>query len=124
MPKLRPGDQVKVRLDSDKDWSNKGVVKSVAGTRSYNVQNEKGNEVRRNRRHIQFVPRLVESDNNQDSLPQNSSQPDNMDDMDKSQVQKQVSPVKDNQTRKPDLIKPVRQSTRIRKPVERLIENI
>ena len=121
---LRPGDQVKVRLDSDKDWSNKGVVKSVAGTRSYNVQNEKGNEVRRNRRHIQFVPRLVESDNNQDSLPQNSSQPDNMDDMDKSQVQKQVSTVKDNQTRKPDLIKPVRQSTRIRKPVERLIENI
>jgi transposase InsO family protein len=56
MQDLRPGDSVRIKLDTDKEWSPIAKVEGKANTpRSYLVNT--GNRVlRRNRRHLQYVP--------------------------------------------------------------------
>jgi hypothetical protein len=50
---LVPGTPVRIRYDTDKSWSRRGtIVKQRAEPRSYDVQNEKGNTVRVNERHL------------------------------------------------------------------------
>lgn len=53
LPSIRPGSVVRMRVPGDKDWRNKGkVIEKSKEPRSYRVLNEKGNIVRRNRRHL------------------------------------------------------------------------
>ena len=50
---IEPGTTVRVRIDKEKSWSQKGkVVKKCKQPSAYQVMNEKGNIVRRNRRHL------------------------------------------------------------------------
>ena len=57
LPKLKPGDPARIRTDGDKNWKMTGVADSAGSTpRSHMVQTEKGNTLRRNRRHLQAVP--------------------------------------------------------------------
>ena len=52
-PSINPDSVVRMRIDSDKNWEKKGlVVEKCSEPRSYNILNEKGNIVRRNRRHL------------------------------------------------------------------------
>lgn len=56
LPHLNPGDQVLLKLDGEKAWSTSGmVVKHTKEPRSYLVQTQSGNVLRRNRRHLQRV---------------------------------------------------------------------
>ncbi len=53
LPSIRPGSVVRMRVNGDKDWRKKGkVIEKSTEPRSYRVLNEKGNIVRRNRRHL------------------------------------------------------------------------
>ena len=56
LPELRPHDPVRIKLDHEKSWTNKGVVVQQDGTpRSYIV--DTGNGVyRRNRKHLLSTP--------------------------------------------------------------------
>ncbi|XP_063072782.1 uncharacterized protein K02A2.6-like [Engraulis encrasicolus] len=57
LPALRPGQQVKVKLDGEKRWTTPGVIVSNAPEpRSYVVRTEQGTVTRRNRRHLQLIP--------------------------------------------------------------------
>ena len=50
---LKPGDTVRIRTDEEKTWYKKGsVIAPNDRPRSYNVLNEKGNLIIRNRRHL------------------------------------------------------------------------
>ena len=50
---LKPRDTVKIRTDEEKTWDKKGSIIAPNGRpRSYNVLNEKGNLILRNRRHL------------------------------------------------------------------------
>ena len=50
---LHPGDVVRMRLNNEKSWSQQGkVIETCKEPRFYNVMNERGNVVRRNRRHL------------------------------------------------------------------------
>ena len=50
---LKPGDTVRIRTDEEKTWDKKGsVIAPNDRPRSYNVLNEKGNLIIRNRRHL------------------------------------------------------------------------
>ncbi|KAF7644746.1 hypothetical protein LDENG_00216630 [Lucifuga dentata] len=57
LPALRPGDGVLLKLDGEKGWRTPStVVSTVKEPRSYLVQTQDGNVLRRNRRHLQPVP--------------------------------------------------------------------
>lgn len=63
LPALHPGQQVKVKLDGEKRWATPGVVVSNAPEpRSYVVRTEQGTVTRRNRRHLQLIPKLPSSE--------------------------------------------------------------
>ena len=50
---LKPGDTVRIRTDEDKIWDKKGsVIACNNRPRSYNVLNEKGNLIIKNRLHL------------------------------------------------------------------------
>ena len=50
---LKPGDTVRIRTDEEKTWDRKGsLITPKDRPRSYNVLNEKGNLIIRNRRHL------------------------------------------------------------------------
>ena len=50
---IKPGTTVRIRTDKEISWSQKGkVVRKCKQPRAYLVMNEKGNIVRRNRRHL------------------------------------------------------------------------
>ena len=69
---LEAGTQVRIRYDTDKSWSRRGtIVNKRPEPRSYNVQNDRGNVIRVNERHIlpaagdtsqPFVPIKIEDD--------------------------------------------------------------
>ena len=72
LPILQPGDVVRMNKDGGKRWK-QGVVESVAGTRSYNV-NTDGVTYRRNRRDIIATredPPLADLDDPMDSVSTN-----------------------------------------------------
>ncbi len=53
---LNPGDEVRLKIDGEKTWTTPGIVQDCATTpRSYVVKTSKGT-LRRNRRHLKFVP--------------------------------------------------------------------
>ena len=52
---LEPGDQVRVKLDSEKSWSQPATVQSQETPRSYTIQAGDG-RYRRNRRQLQLIP--------------------------------------------------------------------
>ena len=55
LEKLHPGDPVVIKLDGQKGWREKGIVKGEADTpRSYNVETPSGTQ-RRNRRHLKIM---------------------------------------------------------------------
>jgi transposase InsO family protein len=57
LPQLTPGNQVRIKLDGEKQWSKMGtVVQKLDTPRSYVVETEAGGSVRRNRRHLQSIP--------------------------------------------------------------------
>lgn len=57
LPPLKPGDQVLTKLDGQKGWTTSAVVRNSSSTpRSYVVETEKGEQYRRNRRHLQSIP--------------------------------------------------------------------
>ena len=57
LSKLRPGDFVRLKTDSQSKWSAPARVVSRSNTpRSFNVQNPDGSVMRRNRRHLLRVP--------------------------------------------------------------------
>lgn len=59
LPELQPGDHVLVKLDGQKDWSTPAVItRHHTAPRSYIVQTPDGS-FRRNRRHLQYVPKTV-----------------------------------------------------------------
>ena len=53
LPTLKPADTIRIRTDEEKNWDKKesGIARNDH-PRSYNVLNEKGNLIIRNRRHI------------------------------------------------------------------------
>jgi transposase InsO family protein len=53
---LKPGDDVRWKIDTQRQWGPRSQIVSQAGTRSYIVRNPDGSTVRRNRRHLQRVP--------------------------------------------------------------------
>ena len=59
LPQLQPGDQVLIKGDDEKQWRRRGVlVKQCTEPRCYPVQTSQGT-IRRNRRHLQLVPKAV-----------------------------------------------------------------
>jgi hypothetical protein len=53
LPDIQPGTVVRIRAKEDEKWNQLGkVVEKCAQPRSYRVLNDKGNVVRRNRRHL------------------------------------------------------------------------
>ena len=53
LPDITPGTTVRIRTDKDRDWGEQGkVVRKREEPRSYDVLNQRGNVVRRNRRHL------------------------------------------------------------------------
>ena len=57
LPILKKGDRVRIRTEKDHAWGKQAIVVGAAKTpRSYDIQTENG-VVRRNRKHIQRVPR-------------------------------------------------------------------
>ena len=53
LPQLQVGQPVRIRIDTNKDWSERGIVVRVCDEpRSYMIRNTKGNTVRRNRKHL------------------------------------------------------------------------
>ena len=53
LPEIKPGTIVRMRHSDEKEWSKKGKVTNKRDEpRSYDVLNERGNMVRRNRRHL------------------------------------------------------------------------
>ena len=73
---LKKGDQVRIKTEIDKKWSQPAVVVSCANTpRSYNVRTETA-VVRRNRRHLLHIPRVERGKSGEKGkgAPQNPSQ--------------------------------------------------
>lgn len=64
LPELRPGDAVRVKTDQEKRWQTpaKVVRKCENVPRSYVVETESGTVLRRNRRHLQQLPKSATSD--------------------------------------------------------------
>ena len=56
LPELHPGSPVLLKKDSDKGWSQPAEIIRQVAPRSYLLQTERGNQLRRNRRH-QALPR-------------------------------------------------------------------
>ena len=75
LPDLQPGTVVRMRLPGDKRWNQMGkVIKKCAVPRSYLVLNEKGHEVRRNRRHLLPCKEKFNVQNNDDDLVEPTTQ--------------------------------------------------
>ena len=69
LPDLQPGTVVRMRLPGDKRWDQIGkVIKKCTEPRSYPVLNEKGYEIRRNRRHLLPCKEKFSVLNNDDDL--------------------------------------------------------
>ena len=61
LPELRPGQNVRVKLDGDKGWKRPAKVNSKSKEpRSYVVEMDNGTVTRRNRRHLQAVPETAD----------------------------------------------------------------
>lgn len=61
LPELRPGQDVRVKLDGDKGWKTPArVIGKSKEPRSYLVETDNGRVTRRNRRHLQAVPEAVD----------------------------------------------------------------
>ena len=57
LPKLQPGDSVRVKTDGQQSWNTRATVVDHHSTpRSYIVQTHDGSTLRRNRRHLQSCP--------------------------------------------------------------------
>ena len=57
LPDLRPGDHLKIKTDDQKKWGDSGkVISQAQASRSYHVQTQKGNVVRRNHRNLMKTP--------------------------------------------------------------------
>lgn len=57
LPALRPGQQVKVKLDGEQRWTTPGmIVCNAPEPWSYVVRNNKGTVTRRNQRHLKLIP--------------------------------------------------------------------
>ena len=57
LPPLVPGDSVRIKDDTQKQWSEPATVLGDAGApRSYIVRTSRGGELRRNRRHLSQIP--------------------------------------------------------------------
>ena len=57
LPALQSGDRVRMKVDSEKRWSDPvKVLESHDSPRSYIVQDRNGQRFRRNRRHLQHIP--------------------------------------------------------------------
>ena len=69
LPELHPGSPVLLKKDSDKGWSQPAEIIRQVAPRSYLLQTEGGNQLRRNRRHIKPCPGVAEQQ------PTASSQP-------------------------------------------------
>ena len=68
---LEPGQTVRVKNDNQKKWSPVGVVSGYGSTpRSYIVETSEGKKMRRNRRHLQAVPKAVADDILEDDILQ------------------------------------------------------
>ena len=65
LPEIDPGTTVRIRTDEEKTWNKQGTIISKNNRpRSYNVLNEKGNILTRNRRHLipskeKFTPKYT-----------------------------------------------------------------
>ena len=68
---MEPGQTVRVKTDDQKKWSSVGVVSGYGSTpRSYIVDTPEGKKMRRNRRHLQVVPKAVSDDILEDDISQ------------------------------------------------------
>ena len=57
LPPLVPGDSVRIKDDTQKQWSEPATIIGDAGApRSYIVRTSRGGELRRNRRHLSQIP--------------------------------------------------------------------
>jgi len=57
LPKIYPGDTVRIRTEQDNVWSEPTVITSKANTpRSFRVQSRRGDTLRRNCHHLMIVP--------------------------------------------------------------------
>ena len=116
LPNLCKGDVVKIKTDTQKNWTSKGVIAGDAGTpRSYTVDTDSGT-YRRNRRHLQDTGKTrVEPELNQILVVPASNQITRMLD---NQTQHQYHPMMLDTS-------PValRRSTRAIKKPDRLIEH-
>ena len=56
LPTLKNGDRVRVKTDKKKTWSDTGTIIETVAKRSYLVNTPQGT-YRRNRRHLQVVPK-------------------------------------------------------------------
>ena len=66
---IKPGCTVRIRTDKQSDWMDKGVVvQKCPEPRSYLVKNQKGNVVRRNRKHLLPTKEKYEVQINYDDL--------------------------------------------------------
>lgn len=73
LPELSPGDQVRIKTDEQKEWSEPATVVEKANTpRSYRVHTPTGSILTRNRRHIQLMPQVKEGITD---IQQSSEQP-------------------------------------------------
>ncbi|XP_064629307.1 uncharacterized protein LOC135488593 [Lineus longissimus] len=76
MPELMPGDRVRVKLDNESKWGQPTtVVRQHETPRSYVVQSQSGREYRRNRRHLQLLPKTNGSNSKDKASDSSESQP-------------------------------------------------
>ena len=65
LPPLVPGDSVRIKDDTQKQWSEPATVLGDTGApRSYIVRTSRGGELRRNRRHLSQIPQEPVNNNN------------------------------------------------------------
>ena len=70
LPPLHTGDHILSKLDGEKMWKGRASVLQECGTpRSFQVKSPGGGEMRRNRRHLQQVPPLMEEENTDSGQP-------------------------------------------------------
>lgn len=66
LPELQSGQAVRVKLDGEKGWKMSAkVISKCSEPRSYIVKTDNGAVLRRNRRHLQAVPELADSPDQQ-----------------------------------------------------------
>lgn len=74
LPVLRPGQDVRVKLDGEKGWRTPAkVISRCREPRSYMVETDSGAVLRRNRRHLQAVPQPVDPPEQQRQLQTSGS---------------------------------------------------